>query len=212
MQEVRRVHTLDDLKEVLSILEKEDIEYKAHENAFLHENVYTKNLTSKEYVVLVNDEDRQKALDLFALYYTSAANDEESFLLKLDNEDLIEILANSAKYSTFEVNESKVILSQRGVIEAEQENLVKQKITKDNSPQKAKLSWIVVGYVFALSISLLGLAIGWYLYALKTKHSITNKPYKVYDSKSRLHGLLILFIGFIALVFYSWVLGVDMLF
>lgn len=207
MKEVRKVYTLDDLKEVLSILERADIEYKAKEKNFLHDNIYTKNLTNKEYVVLVNDDVEQKALNLFATYYSAETTD-DNFLLKLDNEDLVQLLAYQDEYSVFEINESKAILVQRGIAEAEQRLLVEKKIAIDNSPQKAQKNVIIGGYAFVLIGGIFGFAMGWFLYSSKAAHKITGETYKAHDNNSRFHGLLMLVLGSITTFFYLW-FGID---
>lgn len=203
MQIVRKVYDLEELKEALSILEQAGIKYKARENTFLHDNPYTKNLANKEYVVLVDAEEKQRALDVFATYYASNTS-EENFLSKLDNEDLIEILTYEDNYSVFDINESKVILTERGIDESEQKLLIEQRVKKDNEPQKVKMNVIIGGYAFVLIGGILGIAMGWYLYSSKATNKVTKQTYNAHDNNSRFHGLLMLALGGITTLFYLW--------
>ncbi len=208
MQEVRKVYSLEELEEAINLLEKEGIEYKANEKKFLHDNVYTTNMLKKEYVILVDEADVQVALNIFSAFYRSHEKD-TNFLELLDTNDLIETLIYPDKFSEVDAEESRKILLERGLSNAEIEKRIEEKIIIDNTPQKAKTSVIIAGYILTIGGGILGFAIGWYLYASKAKHTITAKKYKAHDANSRKHGLIIFILGFVFAIFYVIAYGAD---
>lgn len=208
MQEIRTAYTLDELKEVLDLLEKEGIVYEAKEKTFLYENVYTNNPTNKKYVVLVNNEDAQRSLDLLNTYYSSF-EDDTTFLQKLDNGELIEMLAYPKQYSDFEVTEAKKIILSRGLSEAEINSLIETKIAKDNMPQPAKTGVIVAGYIFAIGGVFIGVVIAWYLIAAKATHTVTGEKYYAHTAATRFQGKMIMVVALLAFIFYIATFSMD---
>lgn len=195
MREVRKVYSVEELSEAVSLLEKEGLAYKASEKVLLHENPYTANPTDKTYTILVEDNNVQRVLELFSKYYNEAHNTEESFLQQFDNEDLVEILVYPQKNALSDIKEAETILLNRGLSKDKIEKIKEEVISKDNSPAKVKSFALVLGYGSAILGGLFGIIMGLFLIFGKNKHTITGEKYYAHDKKSREEGIYIIILS-----------------
>lgn len=199
MKEIRTAFTLEELQEVQDLLQSEGIYCQVYQNVSGYETIYNSNPIGVSYKISVPDSEAQRAFEILEKNYGNE-EDEESFLRQMDTVDLLEILAHPQKYSTNDYSIAQKLILERGISSNELEKKTTKIIKDENTPQRVKTIVLLAGYIFAVISGILGFAIGWYLYFSKTKHTQTGKKYFAHDKYSRRHGLLILVIGFIALI------------
>lgn len=203
MKEVRKVYSLEELKEVASLLEEVGIPFKANEKTLLHQNPYTSNPTDKTYTVAVNEVDVPRALELFNSFFNDGHGTNNSFLMQFDTIDLVEILVYPDKYALSEVNEARSILEKRGFGEETIQEKKNEIVVRDNMPQKVRKAGLFLGYGSALLGGVFGIVMGLFLIFAKSKHTITGKKYYAHDNDSRFEGafMIILSIVVITIIF-----------
>ena len=199
MQEIRTAFTLEELQEVQDLLQAEGIYCQVYQNVSGYETIYNSNPTGVTYKISVPDSEAPKAFEILEKHYGNE-EDTEGFLRQMDTEDLIEIVTNPQKYSPNDSVIAKKLILDRGISSSQLESKIAQMVQNENAPKQVNTFVLLAGYVFAFFGGIFGMAIGWYLYFSKNRHTQTRQKYFAHDQYSRNHGLIILVIGILALV------------
>jgi ATP-dependent Zn protease len=122
----------------------------------------------------------------------------EHYLFEFTNEELYDILTKPDAWNSLDYKLAQQILKDRGQEFDKDllESLKQARIAEFSKPKKEQTIWIIVGYIFSFTISIIGLIFGWYLW--RTKKTLPNgKKIYVYSESDRRHGKWIFFIGII---------------
>lgn len=200
MQEIRTAYTLEELQEVQDILQAEDIYCQVYQNISGYETIYNSNPIGVSYKISVEENDAQRAFEILAQHYGNIDENNENFLSQMDTDDLVEMLAHPQKYNANDCRTAQKLILERGISSNELESKIAQMVQNENTPKQVNTFVLLAGYAFAFFGGIFGMAIGWYLYFSKNRHTQTRQKYFAHDQYSRNHGLIILVIGIIALV------------
>ena len=122
----------------------------------------------------------------------------EHYLFEFTNDELYDILTKPDAWNSLDYKLAQQILKDRGQeIDEDLVNSLKQeRIAELSKPNKGQALWIIVGYIFSFTISIIGIIIGWYLWKMK-KTLPNGKKIYVYSENDRIHGKWIFYIGII---------------
>lgn len=124
--------------------------------------------------------------------------DKDYYLFSFSNDELKAILEQPFEWSYIDFLLAQQLLKQRGIeVTAEELSLHKQKsIIIAATPEKLKMTWIVLGYLFAFLLSLVGIFYGASILVFR-KTLPNGQRINVYDRDTRIQGVIILVISFI---------------
>jgi hypothetical protein len=131
--------------------------------------------------------------------------DRSYFMFDFSNEELIDVLEKPDEWASLNVQLSKKILKERGiVIDEERLNLMKKSRIKElQKPEENPKINLWMGYISSFLGGILGIFIGWDL--MNSMKILPNgEKFFSYDENNRSHGFKMVVIGLVMLVF--WVL------
>lgn len=185
-------------KELAEDLENKGIECQLMDNSLSAEITFSSNIE-----VMIRQSDFEKAnkiLDEKAEILLVDIN-KEHYLFDFTNDELYDILSKPDAWNPLDYKLAQQILNDRGQVVNEDllKTLKLARLAELYKPDKGQTLWIIVGYIFSFTISIIGLIIGWYLWKTKKTLPGGEKIY-VYSKNDRIHGQLIFLIGIIFLL------------
>ncbi|AXT59167.1 hypothetical protein D1816_01985 [Aquimarina sp. AD10] len=196
----RKYSTLDQAKQIESLLSKEGIESIIADNAPTIDSTFGASPLNNEIEIRIKQIDFEKAEKILEKQaqnlITEVAND--YYLFEFTNEELYEILLKSDEWSEFDYTLSQQILRDRGKsINTELLNSLKtERLKQLSKPEENQKSWIFAGYFFSIIGGMLGLIIGYFLWTSKKTLPNGQKVYS-YSEKDRKQGKYIFYIGLV---------------
>ncbi len=196
----RKYSTLDQAKQLESLLSEESIESIIADNAPTIDSTFGASPLNNEIEIRIKQIDFEKAEKILEKQaqnlITEVAND--YYLFEFTNEELYEILLKSDEWSEFDYILSQQILRDRGKsVNTELLNSLKTERFKQLSkPEENQKSWIFAGYFFSIIGGMLGLIIGYFLWTSKKTLPNGQKVYS-YSEKDRKQGKYIFYIGLV---------------
>ncbi|MFT5878671.1 MAG: hypothetical protein ACI8SA_002541 [Dokdonia sp.] len=197
----KKFSNIDEAKELGSVLESSNINYKVIDNSPPVDITFTGNLQN-EIQILILQEDFEKATQLLE----NRADDildqvaSDHYLFEFTNEELFEILMKPDEWGVVDYKLSQRILKDRGqnVNDELIQALKKQRLDDLAKPEENHAFWVYFGYVFALLGGLIGLFIGWYMWTYK-KSLPNGERVSAYSPQVQRHGRNIFFTGIVSL-------------
>lgn len=201
----RKYPTLEQVKDLESLLNKNDIATEIADNIPPVDSSFSGNTLQNQYeikILLTDFEKAEKILDENAESIIDQI-DKDYYLFSFSDDELYEILLKADEWNEFDYKLAQKILIQRGKsVDTELlKALKKQRIELLAKPEENQKSWILAGYTFAILGGFLGILIGYSLWTFKKSLPNGQKVYS-YNEKDRTHGKNIFYIGLIALPFY----------
>jgi len=194
----RRFIVAGQAKKLAEELGNKGIECQLIDNSLSAEITFSSNI---ELMIRQSDfEKANKILDEKAEILLVDIN-KEHYLFDFTNDELYDILAKPDAWNPLDYKFAQQILNDRGqVVNKDLLKTLKQaRLAELSKPDKGQTVWIIVGYIFSFTISIIGLIIGWYLWKTKKTLPGGEKIY-VYSKNDRIHGQLIFLIGIIFLL------------
>lgn len=201
----------DSYNNLLYILEKDGIPYQTEVFRERIEPIYLTTLPA-EYHVKVAAEQFVRVNEL--LYKIAAEEiskvDKSYYLFDFSDQELYNILAKPDEWSAFDYQLSQKILADKGkavdtdfiatLRKARLENLAK--------PEGKQSNQVILGYLFAMTGGLIGIAIGWNLRT--SKRTLPNgEQIFNYQENDRKHGLRIQILGIFMVIFWILFNSID---
>ena len=123
------------------------------------------------------------------------------YFSEFTDEELIDVLKSFYDWTKVDYQQARMILKDRGIsfTDEELEQFKKISLQEQRAPQKAKTSWIIVGFISALLGGFLGLIIGWNYY-MGYKELPNGEIVYLYDSSTRKKGKAMVIIALSVLV------------
>jgi hypothetical protein len=115
--------------------------------------------------------------------YLNSKLPENHYLLTSTDEELVEIVAQSSKWSAFDVAHARRLISERGIDLKKVEDKRAEHLRQLRQGQPASKKLIVVGWLFSILGGLVGIGIAWSLSYMKEK--TPHGEFFTYDEKSR---------------------------
>jgi hypothetical protein len=151
-------------------------------------------------ILKLKPEDFTRAHQALEQYYLEQINtiNDDYYLFSFSNEELKSVLEQPFEWSYFDLLLAGKILTQRGIEVTTEElsNLKQQNLKKIAAPEKLKTPWILLGYLFAFLLSIVGIFYGACIIAFR-KALPDGRSIYVYDRTSRMHGTAILIISLV---------------
>ncbi len=187
-------------KELASILKEKGLDCRLVDNSPTFDVTFSGNTLQNEVQLKIKQEDFDKAYKLLEKEAENLLDqvDEDYYLFDFTNEELYEILLKPDEWSSFDYKLSQKILIERGQTINDDliKTLKKQRIEDLAKPEHGQKAWIYAGYLFAIFGGLIGLFIGWHLWAYKKALPDGQKVYG-FNENDRKHGRNIFIIGII---------------
>jgi hypothetical protein len=184
-------------------LDKHDIPYRIEENSPSFNPTFINNELTKEYEVKIKSEDFTRVNQLLKDQANEDINQVEKdyYLFDFTNEELMEILTKADEWGSFDYQLARKILTDRSVEVNDKtlSDLTKNRIEELKAPEPAQISWVVIGYIFALAGGVIGLFVGWHLSTYKKTLPDGEMVYG-YSETDRKHGKWIFYLAIVVFV------------
>lgn len=194
---------LAEVKEFSDLLKEHNIEFLVEDESASLDATFGNSAFSKEYRIKLKKEDFEKVnnLKLQLSENEIEAIGRDYYLFQFTDLELIELITQNDKWSTFDFLLAQRILKERGKeVNAEVLSTLRaERIEELSKPEKNQTVWIVVGYLAAFLGGLFGFFIGWHLMSHKKTLPNGNRV-PGYSEKDQKHGLRILIIGIISVI------------
>lgn len=208
-------YSLEDAQETIELIAKNNIEYKIEEN-FKNPigEFYVGSDVSPKYVLKIKSSDFQKAEKV--LSHVINPENSDHYLNDYSTEELKQILAESDKWSPYDVSYALELLNNRGIPYTETEiNELKEKRIKELSEtKKGHIGVITLGYFLAAFGIFLPFSLFWiilapllglnYYYLSETLPN--GEKINVYDELTRKRGMDLLIMGCFAFIIWTIVI------
>ncbi|MCC3158340.1 hypothetical protein LJ737_13915 [Hymenobacter sp. 15J16-1T3B] len=205
-QTYQKYPTLAATEPLLALLQQHDVSYRLQEDRATVEPAFAFNEHDRSFLVKLRPADfaRADVLQDEANAQLVAATGPEHYLFGFSNEELMDLLVHPDEWSRFDVLLAQRLLRERGQpVSPDTVRLLEQRRHAElNKPPEKQTAWVMLGYVSALLGGLLGLAIGWHLYAHRRRLT-TGQLVPAFAAEERVHGLRIVALGVVSLV--TWV-------
>lgn len=191
----KRFIDAEQAKELAEELTKKGIECQIIDNSLSKEITFSNN---SELMIRQSEfEKANKLMDEKAEELLVNIN-KQHYLFEFTNDELYDILTKPDTWNAIDFKLAQQILKDRGqdINEDLLKSLKQARVAELSKPNKGQALWIIVGYIFSFTISIIGLIIGWYLWKMKKTLPSGEKIY-VYSDNDRIHGKWIFFIGII---------------
>lgn len=131
--------------------------------------------------------------------------DPDYYLLSFSDEELLDIIRHPDEWGALDYALAKQLLAKHGKpVTTEQEAAIQQQRLKVLSkPEKEHVLGIIFGYLAAISVSLIGIFIG-YALTFSKKNLPNGEQVFLYSPKVRRHGRLIMAISVIFTCYYAY--------
>jgi hypothetical protein len=190
-----------------SILSENDIEFHVEVEKESLDSLYGDKHFEKQFFVKIKQTDFSKADSLLKQVSIKELEtvDKDHYLYGFSDEELFDILSKPDEWNEFDVELSTKILNDRGKeINPGTIQLLKTQRLKDLAKhEESPRVTICAGYLFALIGGVIGAFIGWHLWTYKKVLPNGQRMYG-YTKKDRTHGGVILIIGTILFIFYTF--------
>ncbi|MDD5572124.1 MAG: hypothetical protein PHD97_13315 [Bacteroidales bacterium] len=201
----KRFIETEQVEEIVEILKENNIPYEIEDNTRQAPDIIIGMDTAPKILLKLYPDDFLKANELLSLIADNDLEnvDKDYHLFSFENDELLEIITEPDTWCEFDVQLSKKILNDRGiVISSSLEKVMKEKRIKELSKKEDGSSiWTVFGYISAFLGGILGIAIGLSLW--KSKRTLPNgERIYVYKDSDRFHGFIITLIGIVMFVFF----------
>ena len=202
----RKFNTPEEFEDLKVLFDQNKIEYTVEEDSpafdltFSGGNPFDKRILVKirqsDFVIVDNLLEEQLKNNIHKI-------DEDNYLHEFSDEELLEIIEKPDEWNKPDYIAAQEILNKRGIIVSNEkiENLKKERLAKLSDPKKGQTGWIIFGYISAFLGGLFGIFIGWHFSTFKKTLPNGQRVYE-YNIKTRKHGVKILFIGIIGLIFW----------
>jgi len=191
----KRFIDAEQAKELAEELTKKGIECQLIDNSLSKEITFSSN---SELMIRQSEfEKANKILDEKADELLVNIN-KQHYLFEFTNDELFDILTKPDAWNSLDYKLAQQILKDRGqdIDEDLLKSLIHARVAELSKPNKGQALWIIIGYIFSFTISIIGLIIGWNLWKMKKTLPSGEKIY-VYSENDRIHGKWIFFIGII---------------
>jgi hypothetical protein len=198
-------------EELAEQLEQHGIPYEIEEQSLTFNITFVLNdPLQKEYAVKIKSEDFEKVNQLLKDDESKniEAVDKDYYLYGFTNDELMEVITKADEWSAFDVVLARKLLGGKGVDigDATISTINEKRIEELKKPEASQLTWVIVGYMIALSgiilpffVSAIGLFIGWHLSSYKKTLPDGERVYG-YNETDRIHGKRIFYLGIIVFV------------
>jgi len=195
-------------EELAEQLEQNGIPYQIEEESLTFNITFVQNdPLQKEYAVKIKSEDFEKVNELLKKNEetNTAEIDKDYYLFSFTDDELMDVVTKADEWSAFDVVLARKLLAERGKEISEQKiaTIQEQRIEELKKPEASQLTWIIVGYLMALSgafllvyTSAIGIFIGWHLSSYKKTLPDGERVYG-YSDTDRMHGKRIFYLGII---------------
>ncbi|TAE48947.1 MAG: hypothetical protein EAZ89_14700 [Bacteroidetes bacterium] len=201
-----RFPTESDAAELIGWLEANEIPFITEaESSGLDDTFTPGGELSRSFVVKLLPEDFEKARELLAEDAEEEVATEpdptDHYLHEFTDEELLEVLHKPDEWTPYDYALAHKLLKERGteVSEAELETFRQARMAQLVQPEKDNPGWIVMGYVIALLVPLIGPLLGWYMITLR-KTLPDGKRVFAYSAATRKQGERIFVLGLVVSV------------
>lgn len=188
------------------LLSDSDIEFEIVQDKETLDSLYGEKVFKQQFYVKLKKTDFDRAdsllLDETAKELDNVAKDH--YLHNFTDDELFDVVSKPDEWNELDYQLSQRILQERGtVINSNTIDLLKrQRLNELGKTAEGQRNWIYAGYIFAILGGLLGLFIGWHLYAFKKTLPNGERVFG-YSESDRRHGRRILIIGLV--MFIVWI-------
>lgn len=168
---------------------------------------FSPNIVAPTIHLKVKAEDFDRAHEVLEKYYQQQTDEvpPNYYLLSFSKRELMEIIAKPDEWGHFDYALAKRLLADRGHFVTPQTvtTLKEERLRDLSQPEKPQTGWIVLGYIFAIFGSFIGILIGYML--THTRKTLPNgENVFVYSPRTRWHGKRIFYLGLAGLVFWVY--------
>ena len=201
----KKYSSIEQAKEVITILNSNNIETEIGNNIPQVDSLLTGNNIPYEFEIKVKITDFEQATKLLENIADDLINqvDKNHYLFSFSDEELYDIILKQDEWSEFDYSLAKKLLFEKGkpINEALIKSLKKQRLLDLSKPEENQKPWIIAGYIFALLGGFFGVIIGYVLMTSKKNLRNGQRVYS-YNFNDRKQGKMIFYIGIILLPFY----------
>ncbi|GGH22240.1 hypothetical protein [Mucilaginibacter phyllosphaerae] len=189
--------------QLAEVLQRHQINYNIVEEATLFNPTFYTDETAKDYAVKISADEFLKVDELLKAEESKSvdATDNDHYLYSFTNDELTDLIAKPDEWSQFDNLLAVKILKERGIYITDQAiaQLTLKRLNELKQPEKPQNTWIVLGYLFAISGGILGAFIGWHLYIHKKTLPNGEQVYG-YNESDRAHGRIIFYFSIMILI------------
>lgn len=193
-------------EEFRQLLEIEKVDYTLENNSLSLDATITGNDYGSEFCVKIKKDDFKKIDEILLKKWEEDIQEvpDNYYLLNFSDEELLDVIAKSDEWSTFDVALAKKMLKEKGKeVTPEEIDLIKNKrLVELAKPEKSQKTYIIAGYVLAILGGWLSVFIGWHLLTYKKTLPNGHKVY-AYSENDRKEGNRIFILGIIFMVIWS---------
>ncbi len=159
---------------------------------------FANNFISKQFTIKLKPSDFEAVHELLLVSAKEEINlvDKDYYLYAFTDKELIEIVTKPEEWNEFDYLLAQKLLKERGKeINPEVVEVLRKQRQEDLSkPETAQKTWIIFGYIAAISGGLIGIFIGWAM-ANGNKTLPDGTKVYTYTANERKHGRIIVIIG-----------------
>lgn len=194
-----------DAMPVMEILKENNIEYRVEKFKEPLDSVIAGEVVRDQFYLHIMSKDFPKANEVFdqMILKNISSVEKDYYLFSFSNDELLEIIKKPDEWSRQDYLIAKKILDERGKPVNDQEiNSLKSKRIKElAAAEKEPMGSIIVGYVFAILFSIVGLFFGLAFFVTKKTLPDGTKVF-AYTQGARNHGKVIFILSLAMLIFY----------
>jgi hypothetical protein len=192
---------------LLELLSQHAIAYETGSDQASFDVTFANNAVNNHFLVKLRPEDFDAVRRLEDEHSRALAADvaPDHYLFAFSDEELFDILLRPEEWSRYDVTLARQILQQRGKeVSPEVMDLLRRRRNADLAqPEAGQSTWIMYGYFTAVLGGIVGLFIGWHLYAHR-KTLPDGRQVPGFTTQDQRHGLRIMVLSAAGVVF--WVL------
>lgn len=193
-------------KAFATILDEQQVPFRIEEDSYNFDPSYANHPLNKDYRIKLMQKDFVRANEAFAQYFKATLDsiEEDYYLFQFTDQELLEILLKPDEWGDLDYQLAQKILKDRGRPASldELEEFKKRRIEQLKKPEKTDYSSVILGYVFAIFLSPIGIFLG-YMVAYSKKQLPDGQATYVYSDTQRFHGMIILFTSIGLTIFYT---------
>lgn len=189
------------------LLETEKVDYTLENNSLSLDATITGNDFGTEFCVKIKKDDFEKIDEILLKKSEEDIHEipDNYYLLSFSEEELVDVIAKSDEWSTFDVALAKKMLKEKGkeVTKEEIDSIKNKRLIELAKPEKSQKTYIIAGYILAILGGWLSIFIGWHLLTYKKTLPNGHKVY-AYSENDRKEGNRIFILGIIFMVIWSF--------
>tara|TARA_R110002049_G_scaffold294590_5_gene481310 strand:+ start:10666 stop:11313 length:648 start_codon:yes stop_codon:yes gene_type:complete len=209
--EFKRIPFHDEANAISEILSSHNIAHKIESTKPSFDITFS-NSDLTDYIIKVKESQFEEVTVLFEANTANEILEDNYYMNSYSDNELIEILSLANEWSNYDLHYANMLIKQRGLVFSDEEiqEAKASALKEQKKPKKVEPILIFIGYLCSIFGGWLGFLVA---YRLKYKFKLVNETEKVpyYDTKSRSHGKVMLYIFVFWVTLYAFLIALILI-